>query len=280
MSQNKYTGRGVTVAVLDTGVFPHPDFGARIKGFADFVSHKISPYDDNGHGTHVAGILCGDGRMSRGKYCGIAPDCQLVAVKVLDRYGNGVKEDLIQAFRWILNNHERLGIRIVNISVGTTYKTRNDHDLLIRSVEELWDAGLIVVAAAGNLGPRPYTITAPGSSRKVITVGSSDMLRGNAAVSGCGPTQECVCKPDLVAPGNRVVSCAASLEKPYGVKSGTSMSTPFVSGAIALALEKDPMLTNVEIKMMLHDSAEDIGLPGNQQGWGRFHLERFLSIDG
>ncbi len=279
MAQNKYTGRGITVAVLDTGVYPHPDFGNRIKAFADFVSYKNLPYDDNGHGTHVAGILCGDGRMSRGKYRGVAPECKLAAVKVLDRYGKGVKEDLLQAFRWILKNYQRLGIRIVNISVGTTYKTRDDHDLLIRGVEELWDEGLVVVAAAGNLGPGPGTITAPGSSRKVITVGSSDLLKGTSAVSGCGPTQDCVCKPDLVAPGNRIISCAAGVEKPYGIKSGTSMSTPLVSGGIALALEKDPLLTNVEIKMMLRDSAEDMGLSGNQQGWGKFHLERFLSID-
>lgn len=143
-------------------------------------------------------------------------------------------------------------------------------------MEKLWDRGLVVVAAAGNQGPLPGSITAPGSSRKIITVGSSDMLVGTEGVSGRGPTFECICKPDLVAPGNRIISCSS--KGGYRMKSGTSMSTPFVSGAVALALEKDPLLTNVEIKMMLQDSADDMGFPRNQQGWGRFNLERFLEL--
>ncbi len=170
-------------------------------------------------------------------------------------------------------------IRVVNISVGTTYRTRNDQDVLVRGVEQLWDQGLVVVAAAGNQGPEPGSITAPGCSKKVITVGSSDMLSGKERISGRGqPTFECVCKPDLVAPGRRIMSCAAGAGNTYGMKSGTSMSTPMISGAAALALEKDPMLTNVDIKMMLRDSADDLGLPKNQQGWGKFNCKKFLSL--
>lgn len=276
MEQLSYTGKDIGVCFLDTGIADHPDFKGRIQVFTDFIAGKKNPYDDNGHGTHVAGILCGDGSVSGGKYKGVAPDCRIIAVKVLDRFGNGNKEDVLRAFQWILQNYRRFRIRIVNISVGTVYKTRYDHHILIQGVEELWDQGLVVVAAAGNQGPKPGSITAPGSSRKVITVGSSDMLVGNTAVSGRGPTFECVCKPDLVAPGNHITSCMPG--GGYGIKSGTSMSTPLVSGAIARMLEKDPLLTNVEIKMMLRDSADDMGLPGNQQGWGKFNFKRFMEM--
>ena len=135
-----------------------------------------------------------------------------------------------------------------------------------------------MVTAAGNQGPRPCSITAPGSSKKVITVGSSDLLEGRSAISGRGPTTECVCKPDIVAPGNRIMSCVPGKPFSYGVKSGTSMSTPLVTGAIACALEKDPALTNTDIKTMLMNSADDLGLPRNQQGWGRFNRRRFLGM--
>lgn len=278
MKYSSYTGKGVGAALLDTGIYPHMDFKNRIWAFFDFVSYKSRPYDDNGHGTHVAGILAGDGTASMGKYKGMAPGCGITALKVLDRHGNGSKENVLQAFQWILENRRKYKIRIVNISVGTTYRTKNDQDVLIQGVEKLWDEGLVVVAAAGNQGPEPGSVTAPGCSKKVITVGSSDMLSGNSAVSGRGPTFECVCKPDIVAPGNKVISCASGESSPYGVKSGTSMSTPLISGAIALMLEKDPCLTNVEIKMMLKESADDMGLPRNQQGWGKFNFRKFMSL--
>ena len=166
----------------------------------------------------------------------------------------------------------------MNISVGTTYRTRSEQDVLVKGVEKLWDEGLVVVAAAGNQGPDPGSVTAPGCSKKIITVGSSDMLSGKRAVSGRGPTFECVCKPDLVAPGKNIMACSPGAGNLYSMKSGTSMSTPLVSGAIALALEKDPLLTNLEVKMMLRESTEDMGLPRNQQGWGKFNCQKFLAL--
>ena len=235
-------------------------------------------YDDNGHGTCVAGILAGSGVASMGKYKGAAPGCHLAVLKVLDRFGNGNKEDVLKAFDWILCNRQRYNIRIVNISVGTTYRTRSEQDVLVKGVEKLWDEGLVVVAAAGNQGPDPGSVTAPGCSKKIITVGSSDMLSGKRAVSGRGPTFECVCKPDLVVPGKNIMACSPGAGNLYSMKSGTSMSTPLVSGTIALALEKDPLLTNLEIKMMLRESTEDMGLPRNQQGWGKFNCQKFLAL--
>ena len=276
MENSFYTGKGIGVCILDTGIYEHIDFAGRIWAFYDFLSFKRRPYDDNGHGTHVAGLAAGDGTASMGKYRGAAPGCGIISLKVLDRYGNGSQEDVLRALRWVREYRWQYGIRVVNISVGTTCNSGKDHVRLLDSVEQLWDEGMVIVTAAGNQGPKPGSITAPGSSKKVITVGSSDLLEGSSAISGRGPTADCVCKPDVVAPGNQIISCLPSKPYSYGKKSGTSMSTPLVSGAIACALEKNPALTNTQIKRMLVNSADDMGLPRNQQGWGRFNRQRFL----
>ena len=278
MEKSFYTGKGIGVCILDTGIYEHIDFAGRIWAFYDFLAFKRRPYDDNGHGTHVAGLVAGDGTASMGKYRGAAPGCGIISLKVLDRYGTGSQDDVLRALRWIRENRQQYRIRVVNISVGTTCNSKRNHARLLKSVEQLWDEGVVVVTAAGNQGPRPGSITAPGSSKKVITVGSSDLLEGRSAISGRGPTAECVCKPDIVAPGNKIMSCVPGKPYSYGVKSGTSMSTPLVTGAIACALEKNPALTNTDIKTMLMNSAEDMGLPQNLQGWGKFNRRKFLKM--
>lgn len=278
MEKSFYTGKGIGVCILDTGIYEHIDFTGRIWTFYDFLDFKRRPYDDNGHGTHVAGLVAGDGTASMGKYRGAAPGCGIIALKVLDRYGNGSQDDVLRALRWIREYRQQYRIRVVNISVGTTCNSKRNHARLLESVEQLWDEGVVVVTAAGNQGPRPGSITSPGSSKKVITVGSSDLLEGRSAISGRGPTAECVCKPDIVAPGNKIMSCVPGKPYSYGVKSGTSMSTPLVTGAIACALEKNPALTNTDIKTMLMNSADDMGLPQNLQGWGKFNRRKFLKM--
>ena len=278
MEKSFYTGKGIGVCILDTGIYEHIDFTGRIWAFYDFLAFKRRPYDDNGHGTHVAGLVAGDGTASMGKYRGAAPGCGIISLKVLDRYGTGSQDDVLRALRWIRENRQQYRIRVVNISVGTTCNSKRNHARLLESVEQLWDEGVVVVTAAGNQGPRPGSITAPGSSKKVITVGSSDLLEGHSAISGRGPTAECVCKPDIVAPGNKIMSCVPGKPYSYGVKSGTSMSTPLVTGAISCALEKNPALTNTDIKTMLMNSAEDMGLPQNLQGWGKFNRRKFLKM--
>ena len=278
MEKSFYTGKGIGVCILDTGIYEHIDFTGRVWAFYDFLAFKRRPYDDNGHGTHVAGLVAGDGTASMGKYRGAAPGCGIISLKVLDRYGTGSQDDVLRALRWIRENRQQYRIRVVNISVGTTCNSKRNHARLLESVEQLWDEGVVVVTAAGNQGPRPGSITAPGSSKKVITVGSSDLLEGRSAISGRGPTAECVCKPDIVAPGNKIMSCVPGKPYSYGVKSGTSMSTPLVTGAIACALEKNPALTNTDIKTMLMNSAEDMGLPQNLQGWGKFNRRKFLKM--
>ena len=277
------TGAGIGVAVLDTGIFPHKDFDSRIIGFADMVNHRPRPYDDCGHGSHICGIIGGSGLVSDGRYQGMAPGCNLVAVKVLDKKGNGSVEDVLAGITWILERKESLGIRILNISVGSGgKKSMSENSVLVRGVNQAWDEGLVVVVAAGNNGPKRMSITTPGISRKVITVGCSDddrevIVGGKRMVdySGRGPTPACICKPDVVAPGSSIVSCGMQ-ENKYAIKSGTSMSTPIVSGAIALLLEKYPEMTNREVKLKLRESCRDLGLPKNQQGWGLLDVEHLL----
>ena len=149
-----YTGKHVGVCVLDTGIFPHIDFTGRILAFQDFIGHRIRLMMIILMEPMYVGSIGGDGRASEGRIRGIAPGCSLIVLKVLDRTGNGRKEDVLQAFRWILENKRYYGIRVVNISVGTTCRRAEDHRVLIVGVEQLWDAGLVVVAAAGNQGPR------------------------------------------------------------------------------------------------------------------------------
>lgn len=278
-----YSGRGITAAILDSGVYSHPDFRERIVDFQDLLYGRKGCYDDYGHGTHVAGILGGNGRLSSGKYRGIAPECRLLPIKVLDRRGNGNRRDVIRGIDYVIANRKKYGIRILNISVGTLEEGRDD-EALIQAVEAAWDVGLVVVAAAGNRGPRKQSITSPGSSRKIITVGCSDdeagTLRGRGiqpGYSGRGPTLSCIVKPEILAPGSGIVSCNSRYpltRRAYTAKSGTSMATPVVSGAAAILLSREPELSNLEIKMRMRKSTDDLGLPKAKQGWGQINLQK------
>jgi serine protease AprX len=279
-------GRGIGVAVIDTGISPHPDFvykRNRIIGFYDSLKRRTECYDDCGHGTHVAGILAGSGIASQGQYAGVAPECSILSVKVLNRRGNGKIADVLMGLSWVLENKEKYHIRICNISVGTAIdKDYSETSDLVKGVNELWDAGIIVVAAAGNNGPHPQSIGSPGNSRKVITVGASDddvfvELEGNKIknYSSRGPTRECIKKPDIVVPGSNIVSCCH--RGGYTVKSGTSMATPIVSGAVALLLSRYPGMTPREVKLHLKNRAVDLGLPRERQGWGLLDVERLLN---
>ncbi len=287
-------GEHVGIAVVDTGITPHPDFSTPKKNpvlFLDFLKHRRSPYDDNGHGTHICGILAGSGAASHGTLSGMAPKSSLIVLKVLNSMGNGNIEDVLPALDWILLHHREWNIRILNISIGcTTGKYFSESSILVKKVEQLWQAGIVVVAAAGNNGPKPQSIGAPANSRKIITVGASDD-DGRSSYrfglipnySGRGPTRECIQKPDLVAPGTGITSCnyRFSYTNPasmYAKKSGTSMSAPIVSGAIALLLSVAGELRPVEVKMLLRESAKDLGYPRNRQGWGMLDVEKMLQL--
>lgn len=282
----KYMGTGICAAILDTGISRHPDLRDRIADFRDFTGGASVCRDDSGHGTHVAGILAGDGRASGGVYAGMAPQAQLFIGKVLDREGNGNVENVMQGIEWILENRVKAGLRIVNISVGTQPElAREQKQRFLEAVEELWDQGLIVLVSAGNYGPGAGTVAVPGNSRKVITVGVPDTeiqpisrRKSNVNYSGRGPTGACVVKPDVFAPGTGIISCNAKYghpgEHPYVMKTGTSMATPVVSGAIACLLSKYPDMTNVEVKLRLRESC--VKSPGTASGWGLLNVEKLM----
>ncbi|MBQ8639408.1 MAG: S8 family peptidase [Lachnospiraceae bacterium] len=236
--------------------------------------------------SHVAGIIAGDGTMSDGRIRGVAPGAALVPVRVLDPRGNGKLASMLEGIEWILSVQKKLEIRIVNISAGATWK-QGENSRLVLAVNALWDAGMIVCTAAGNEGDGKTNITSPGVSRKTITVGSCDdglMIdehgRKFENYSGRGPTLSCICKPEVIAPGTNIISVNSMRRRsdpPYSVKSGTSMSTPIVSGAIALLLEKYPAMTNRDVKLRIRERAVDMKLSFCHQGWGRLSIPALLS---
>lgn len=272
----------IGVAVLDTGIFKHIDFDNRIIAFKDMINGLEIPYDDNSHGTHVAGIIGGSGRASKGRYKGICSECDIVAVKVLDKLGNGKIEQVMAGLQWILDNHSKYNIRVVNLSFGASDTGGNTEKQLIDLVEQVWDSNMVVVTAAGNEGPDSGSVTVPGISKKVITVGTYDdeeFVDNKGKVhknySGRGPTKKCIVKPEILTVGSNIVSCA-NIKNGYMVKSGTSMSAPIISGAIAKLLMKCPQLTPKAVKLRLLERATPVKLEREHQGWGVLDLEKFL----
>ena len=283
------TGKGIGVAIVDTGIGPHIDFTNgkeyRIVRFVDFINKKNYIYDDCGHGTHVSGIVAGNGKASKGKYEGIAPEADIIAIKALNRLGNGKISDVLAAFQWIIDNRIKYNIRVVNVSMGTEEGNNfNEDSKLILGIEKLWESGVVVCVAAGNNGPAGATITMPGISRTIITVGCMDddievMMTDIKVVdySGRGPTNAAIMKPEVVAPGGNVSSCGGGYRN-YIMKSGTSMATPVVSGLIALLLEKHPHLSNKQVKKILNLSAKDTGEDKHKQGWGKLDIESMMNF--
>ena len=288
---NGLSGKGVTAAVLDTGIALHPDLSGRIAGFADFVGGQKQPYDDSGHGTHVAGCLCGNGKCSNGLYAGIAPGCRLVVCKVLDERGDGNVAAMIEGIRYVLDTRRIYHTRILNISVGIgSIREAALEQELLSWIAKAWNAGLFVAVAAGNNGPAPDSVSVMGLQAHVVSVGCHDgrQTPGHknacAAYSGRGPANGRVKKPDLVAPGSGIVSCNAwyrknhfcSVNHPYTAKNGTSMAVPAVSAAAALLWEKEPHLTNEQVRERLLYHAQDLGENWGMQGWGMLHVGRTL----
>jgi serine protease AprX len=294
-----FTGKGVGVAIIDsgvsawhddlTGVGNYPYGNQRVLNFMDFVGGQTTPYDDNGHGTHVAGIVAGNGYDSAGGKLGIAPDSNLVVLKVLDEMGNGTISGIIAALDYAIANKDTYNIRVINMSVGAGVFESYETDPLTLAAKRAVDAGIVVVAAAGNMGRNAAgalqygAITAPGNAPWVLTVGASStsgtIRRSDdtmAAYSSRGPTAvDFLAKPDLVAPGTGIVSLASpnslmyqtkasallpgstsTAYMPYLSLSGTSMASPVVAGSVALMLEANPALTPNLVKAILQYTAQ------------------------
>ena len=302
-------GSGVGIAIVDSGVMAsHDDLAGRVDRFVDFTSARTDPYDDFGHGTHVAGIVAGSGADSSGARAGVAPNARLTILKVLDADGRGRISDVIAALGYVVDHRAELHIRVVNLSVAAGVYESCLTDPLTLAAREAAAAGVVVVAAAGNngRGPQGQTqyagITAPGNAPWVLTVGASSHMgtveRGDdtmAAFSSRGPTAvDAMAKPDLVAPGVGTESLsdpfgrlyttnAAALLPgtgttpylPYMSLSGTSMAAPVVSGTVALMLQANPSLTPNAVKAILQFTAQAYaGYDSLTQGAG------FLNADG
>ncbi|PYQ11500.1 MAG: hypothetical protein DMH00_08060 [Acidobacteria bacterium] len=289
-------GSGVTVAVVDSGVAPHPDLAGRLLAAVDFASHEKGFVDPYGHGTHVAGIIAGDGTASGDsgsfrKFNGIAPGARIVSVRVLDELGGGKVSDVLAGIDWVLAHKDAYAIRIMNLSLGHPVEEPCAGDPLCRAVEAAWSAGILVVAAAGNAGAEGYgTIHSPGNDPAILTVGASNNYLSATrfddiltSYTSRGPTPlDHVVKPDLVAPGNRTISLrvvgstldeaypslrvkegafrqdptAAGDDSLYFQMSGSSMAAGVVSGMAALMMQADPSLSPDTLKARLMKSAE------------------------
>jgi len=291
-----WDGTGVGVAIIDSGIYSHPDLLSAASGRSRVVYRQSFigglQNDDFGHGTHVAGIVAGSGATSNVPGSlhvlrGIAPNANLLDLRVLDQNGSSNDSVVIAAIETAVNLKNRYNVRVINLSLGRPIYESCTLDPLCQAAEAAWNDGIVVVAAAGNLGRNGYsTVLSPGNSPHAITVGAMKTLETYtraddliASYSSKGPTYiDMTVKPDLVAPGNLVVSLlapgstlaqtypgnvmgpsyyssAATGTPEYMRLSGTSMATPVVSGTVALLLQKDPTLTPDTLKARLMKTA-------------------------
>lgn len=270
------TGQGVGVAVVDSGINDHPDIQGRIIVSINETA-EADANDNYVHGTHVGGIIAGDGSASGGTRMGIAPGANLINVKVSDSNGMSYASDFVDGLEWIYNNRTAYNIRVVNISMNSTVAESYHNSPIDAAVEILWFNGIVVVVSAGNNGSTsgPVPLFPPANDPFVITVGAA-RDQGTASItddafeafSAYGTTEDGYAKPDLVAPGRDIISLLAStqaqgyinhpshrVDEYYFRMSGTSMSAPMVSGAIALLLQDEPNLTPDQVKFRLMATA-------------------------
>ena len=275
------SGAGVTVAVIDSGWYEGTLYGnsrGRMLGHYDairdsFDDRWMRTTDSYGHGAHVAGIIAADQRLetSQGDGIALAPGSSLYVVKAFDETGRGTYADVIRGIDRVVADKDQYGIRVLNLSFSAPAQSYYWDDPLNQAVMAAWQAGIVVVASAGNTGPEPMTIGVPGNVPYVITVGamtdsytpanpSDDRL---ASFSSTGPTVEAFVKPDLLAPGGHIVSTMSefssiALDHPeyrdsawQFTMSGTSQSAAFVSAVVALLLESTPSLSPDDVKCRL-----------------------------
>lgn len=276
--QMRNDGEGVTICIVDTGIdATHADFAGRVGLTADF-SGKGSAVDGNGHGTHVASTAAGTGAASGGKYIGVAPGATIMAAKVLADNGSGRMSNVMAGLEWAAQN----GADVLNLSLGSRGSS-DGSDALSTMCNAIVEMGKIMIVAAGNSGPRQSTIGSPGAADKVITVGASNDQDSVARFSSRGPTADGRIKPDMVAPGSRIVAARAAgtsvgqvVDDNYTTASGTSMATPHVAGLAALMLRANSALAPAEIKNMMMATSVDI----NNAEYGQNEADKNIQGDG
>lgn len=259
-----------------------------------FLKEKREKNNRLNHDTHVCGIIAGNGNASKGRYRGIAPECNLICAKVLDEKGGGKLLHLLHGMEWLIALRKELPIRIINLSIEIDDEVHLDKRqlaLLHKYMKELVAEDVVIVAAAGNSGPRPMSISPISDVESCICVGCFDedyVMLGKktcADYSGRGPGKKIpeiisrwnnpLKKPDLVAPGTDIMSCHYKT-KYYIPKSGTSMATPIVTGAIALCMQKYPTLTSMQIRQRLQMTAKDLGYNWGVQGAGVLQVDKLM----
>ncbi len=280
------TGRGIGVAVIDSGIANHPDLAARIVTSLNFNPNVNDASDAYGHGTAVAGIIAGDSTASGGKYIGIAPQASLINLRVNDGTGAAPTSAIMNALLWATVNRDAYNIRIINLSLQASVQESYLTSPLDAAVEYAWLKGIVVVVAAGNKGPNS-ALYAPANDPFVITVGASDD-HGTATTaddtlagfSSYGVTQDGFVKPDMVAPGRHIVTTLAAgsafaltypaniVDSQYIQLGGTSMAAAQVSGVAALYLEAHPSIRPSQVKGVLLTTANGLLLqPGAGAGY-------------
>lgn len=260
-------GSGIVVAVIDTGVdYTHPDLGGgfgpsyKVVGGYDFCNHDSDPMDDNGHGTHVAGIIAANGILR-----GVAPEASILAYKVLGSDGSGSMSDVVLAIEAAMDPNGDGDTSdhadIISMSLGGPGK---EGDPVCTAVRNAFEAGVVVVVAAGNSGPSLGTVASPGIAPEAITVGAVDRDGTLAEFSSRGVMPDLRVKPEISAPGVRITSTVPATGTPLGspsgyrALSGTSMATPHVSGAAALLLQLHPDWTPARVKSALVTGSLDV----------------------
>jgi len=266
-----FQGEGMKIAIVDTGIDPtHADFEGRVAAMTSFVGGNGT--DDNGHGTHVAGIAAGTGAASDGKYRGVAPAASLYIAKVLDANGSGAMSGVMAGIEWAVDQ----GAHVINLSLGSAGPCDGTDALSTLCDEAVQQYGVVVCTAAGNAGPASATVGSPGCARWVITIGAVDDNDRVTNFSSRGPTSDGRVKPDIVFPGAGIVSAQANgtalgpvVAPGYVELSGTSMATPHATGSVALLLQASPQLTPNQVKWALLTTALELGETPNVQGSGR-----------
>jgi serine protease AprX len=283
-SPGLHSAGDLVAAVIDTGIHAsHLDLDeGKVIGFKDLVNGRTEAYDDNGHGTHVAATIAGDGdARTDGRYAGVAPAAALVGVKVLDGAGNGTMSGVTAGIEWVVQNKATYGIEVVNLSLGAA-GCSDGTDATSQAVDAAQAAGLVVAVAAGNEGPGTCTIGAPGSAKGALTVGAmADVGAGGfslASFSSRGKTADGRVKPDLVAPGVGVTSAQHGTTAGYVSFDGTSMATPFVAGVALLALDANPTLSPAQVRSALGSTTVDWGKPGADGEYGAGRLDAYAAL--